>query len=142
MRVLVVTNLWPTPESPARGGFVRDQVEALQAIEGLDVEVFSFGIGTSEYVRAAAEAKRRYRKHDFDVIHAHYGLCGWTALSITGAPHVVTFHGTDLAHRVVAPLSRTLARLIALPAPVSASLARTGRLPGNGEDLAILPCGV
>src|SRR3954470_9688138 len=141
MRVLVVTNLWPTPESPGRGGFVRDQVEALQAIDGLDVEVFTFGVGSREYLRAAAEAKRRYRKHDFDVIHAQYGLCGWTALPITGAPHVVTFHGTDLAHRWVGPLSRALARLIALPAPVSATLARAG-LPHHADDLAVLPCGV
>src|SRR4051812_19134449 len=141
MRVLVVTNLWPTPESPARGGFVRDQVEALQQIEGLDVEVFTFGIGSKEYLRAAVEARRRYKGRSFDVVHAHYGLCGWTALSITGAPHVVTFHGTDLAHRWVGPLSRALARLIALPAPVSASLARDG-LPRHGPDLAVLPCGV
>jgi glycosyltransferase involved in cell wall biosynthesis len=141
MRVLVVTNLWPTPESPARGGFVRDQVEALQAIEGLDVEVFTFGVGTREYLRAAAEARRRYSGRDFDVIHAHYGLCGWTALPITGAPHVVTFHGTDLAHRWVGPLSRAVARLVALPAPVSASLARDG-LPHHAHDLAVLPCGV
>jgi glycosyltransferase involved in cell wall biosynthesis len=141
MRVLVVTNLWPTPESPARGSFVRDQVEALRAIEGLDVELFTFGIGTREYLRAAVEARRRYRGQSFDVVHAHYGLCGWTALPITGAPHVVTFHGTDLAHRWVGPLSRTLARLIALPAPVSVSLARAG-LPQHGEDLAVLPCGV
>jgi hypothetical protein len=42
MRVLVVTNLWPTPEAPARGGFVEDQVEALRAIDGVSVEVFSF----------------------------------------------------------------------------------------------------
>jgi teichuronic acid biosynthesis glycosyltransferase TuaC len=141
MRVLVVTNLWPTPESPARGGFVRDQVEALNAIDGLDVEVFTFGLGSREYVRAAREARRRYRKHGFDVIHAHYGLCGWAALPITGAPHVVTFHGTDLAHRWVGPLSRTLANLIALPAPVSATLARQG-LPHHADDLAVLPCGV
>src|SRR3954447_10673998 len=141
MRVLVVTNLWPTPESPARGGFVRDQVEALQAIDGLDVEVFTFGIGTREYLRAAAEAKRRYGGRDFDVIHAHYGLCGWTALPITGAPHVVTFHGTDLAHRWVGPMSRAVARLIALPAPVSATLAHEG-LPRHADDLAVLPCGV
>src|SRR3954467_2681985 len=141
MRVLVVTNLWPTPKSPARGGFVRDQVEALQAIDGLDVEVFTFGIGSREYVRASVEARRRYRKHSFDMIHAHYGLCGWTALPITGAPHVVTFHGTDLAHPWVGPLSRVLAKLIALPAPVSVTLARNG-LPSHEDDLAVLPCGV
>jgi glycosyltransferase involved in cell wall biosynthesis len=145
MRVLVVTNLWPTPSSPARGGFVRDQVEALRRIDGLDVELFTFGTGTREYIRAAAALRRRYRGESFDVVHAHYGLCGWSALAVRGAPHVVTFHGTDLAHPRAGPLSRALARLVALPAPVSASLARAG-LPRLLEDderrVAVLPCGV
>jgi glycosyltransferase involved in cell wall biosynthesis len=141
MRVLVVTNLWPTPESPARGGFVRDQVEALQRVEGLDIELFTFGLGAREYLHAAGQLRRRYKGRRFDVVHAHYGLCGWTALAVRGAPHVVTFHGTDLAHPRVGPLSRALARLIALPAPVSASLARDGRLAAR-KRLAVLPCGV
>ena len=144
MRVLVVTNLWPTPASPARGGFVRDQVEALRAIDGLEVELFTFGLGAREYVRAAAALRRRYRGERFDVVHAHYGLCGWSALAVRGAPHVVTFHGTDLAHPRVGTLSRALARRIALPAPVSATLARTG-LPGPvaaGRRVAVLPVGV
>jgi glycosyltransferase involved in cell wall biosynthesis len=140
MRVLVVTNLWPTPEALARGGFVRDQVEALEALDGLDIEVFSFGIGAREYVRAAAAIRKRYRHERFDVIHAHYGLCGWSALAAGGAPHVVTFHGTDLAHRYVGPLSRALARITALPAPVSASLARA-KLAHTHHRLAVLPCG-
>ena len=145
MRVLVVTNLWPTPEAPARGGFVRDQVDALERIDGLDVELFTFGIGTREYLKAAREVRRRYGDERFDVVHAHYGLCGWTALGIRGAPHVVTFHGTDLAHPVVRRLSRALVRLIELPAPVSAGLARRD-LPrgahGMKGPVAVLPCGV
>src|SRR4051812_18302188 len=113
MRVLVVTNLWPTPEAPARGGFDKDQVEALRAIDGVSVEVFSFGLGAREYMRAAAAIRSRYRKASFDVVHAHYGLCGWTALAAARtAPHIVTFHGTDLAHPYVGPLSRALVRLV------------------------------
>ena len=141
MRVLVVTNLWPTPEAPARGGFVKDQVDALNAIDGLSVEVFAFGLGSREYLRAAATIRTRYRDERFDVIHAHYGLCGWSALAARHAPHVVTFHGTDLAHRYAGPLSRALVRLVDLPAPVSATLARSG-LPHAAPPVAVLPCGV
>src|SRR3954470_1170438 len=141
MRVLVVTNLWPTPEAPARGGFVKDQVEALQAIEVLTVELFTFGLGSSEYLRAARTIRARYRDERFDVVHAHYGLCGWSALAARHAPHVVTFHGTDLAHRYAGPLSRALVRLVDLPAPVSATLARSG-LPHAHAPVAVLPCGV
>src|SRR2546423_15340448 len=140
MRVLVVTNLWPTPEAPARGGFVKDQVDALQAIEGLTVELFTFGLGSREYVRAAAAIRARYRDEGFDVVHAHYGLCGWSALAARPAPRVVTFHGTDLAHRYARPLSRALARLRDPPAPVSAPLPRTGP-PPRPQPAPALPCG-
>jgi glycosyltransferase involved in cell wall biosynthesis len=55
----------------------------------------------------------------------------------------VSFHGTDLEHRVVGPMSRALARSAALPATVSADLARR-RLPGAGRStrVAVLPAGV
>jgi teichuronic acid biosynthesis glycosyltransferase TuaC len=143
MRVLVVTNMWPSPERPALGGFVRDQVEALRAIDGLDVELFVMETtgGMGSYARGARELRSRYRGERFDVIHSHYGLTGVSAMVLRGAPHVVTFHGTDLAHRVAGPISRALARRIALPAPVSASLARTGGLRTD-RRLAVLPCGV
>src|SRR4051812_42828006 len=126
MRVLVVTNLWPTLARPASGGFVRDQVEALRQLDGVDIELYTFGLGWRAYARAARELRRRYAGERFDVVHAHYGLGGWSFLAVRGAPHVVTFHGTDLAHPQVGPLSRALARRIALPAPVSATLARAG----------------
>jgi teichuronic acid biosynthesis glycosyltransferase TuaC len=141
MRVLVVTNLWPTPERPAVGGFVRDQVEALRRIDGVEVEVFHVEPGgLRPYPRAARELRRRYRGEGFDVVHAHFGLTGWSAIAVRGAPHVVTFHGTDLAHPVSGALSRAVARLVDLPAPVSASLARE-RLH-LAKPIAILPVGV
>jgi teichuronic acid biosynthesis glycosyltransferase TuaC len=140
MRVLVVTNLWPTPERPASGGFVRDQVEALRRLDGVELDLFTFATGPRAYVRAARELRRRYKGERFDVVHAHYGLAGWSSLAVKGAPHVVTFHGTDLQHSKVGPLSRALAKRIALPAPVSATLARAG-LP-SGMRAAVLPTGV
>jgi len=42
MRALIVTSMWPGPEAPARGSFVRDQVDALRRLPGVDVEVFAF----------------------------------------------------------------------------------------------------
>ena len=144
MRVLLVTGMYPTAERPGWGGFVRDQVEALRAIGGVEIEVFEVGSGGSgRWIAAARELRRRYRGERFDVVHAHYGLAGWSALAVRGAPHLVTFHGTDLAHPVVGRMSRALARMVDLPAPVSVSLARTG-LPEAGRERAapILPVGL
>ncbi len=59
MRVLIVTNMWPSDERPALGGFVRDQVDALRRIDGLDVEVFAFTpTGGRQALRARARELR------------------------------------------------------------------------------------
>lgn len=141
MRVLVVTSLYPTPEHPERGRFVADQVEALRRIDGVEVEVFRFDPGGASFVWAARALRRAHRRSRFDVVHAHHGLGGWTARALGGgAPLVVTFHGTDLEHRVVGRMSRALVRAGALPAAVSADLARR-RLP-RGIRVAVLPTGL
>lgn len=144
MRVLVVTSLFPTAEHPERGRFVADQVESLRRIDGVDVEVFRFEPGGVSFVAAARELRRKHKRDRFDVVHAHHGLGGWTARALcAGAPLVVTFHGTDLEHRVVGRMSQALARVATLPATVSTSLARR-RLPRAGREqrVAVLPVGI
>ena len=121
MRALIVTNMWPSASEPALGSFVRDQVDALRELDGVEVEVFAFPPGG--YVRAARELRRQHRRERFDVIHAHFGLTAWPALALRGAPHVVTLHGTDLRH----PRSRRITRA-ALPFARS----RGDRQPGAG----------
>src|ERR1700710_1643520 len=111
MRALVVTNMYPSPARPALGGFVRDQVEALRRIDGLDVELHAFAPGgASSYVRAARELKRRFKGQRFDIVHAHFGLTAWPALAVDAAKRLVTLHGNDVYHprsrRVTAALLR------------------------------------
>lgn len=143
MRALVVTNMHPTPERPALGRFVADQVAALRRIDGVEVELFAFSPGLRSYPRAARELRRRFRGEHFDVVHAHFGLTAWPALAVRGAPHVVTFHGTDLAHPRSGRLSRAVLPFVDLAATVSASLAHE-QIPGAGtrRRVAVLPCGV
>src|SRR4051794_13925200 len=99
MRALIVTNMWPTASEPALGSFVRDQVDALRGLDGVEVEVFAFPPGG--YLRAARALRRLHRRERFDVIHAHFGLTAWPALALRGAPHVVTFHGRGTSRRAV-----------------------------------------
>jgi teichuronic acid biosynthesis glycosyltransferase TuaC len=144
VRVLVVTSLYPTAEHPERGRFVADQVESLRRIDGVEVEVFRFDPGGATFISAARELRRVHGRTSFDVVHAHHGLGGWTARALgRTAPLLVTFHGTDLEHRVVGRMSQALARITTLPATVSADLARR-RLPraGRAERVAVLPTGI
>jgi glycosyltransferase involved in cell wall biosynthesis len=142
MRALVVTNMEPSSADPGRGVFVRDQVAALRAIEGLDVEVHSFPPGMAEYPRAARALRRRFGARRFDVVHAHFGLTAWPALAARASARLVTLHGTDLRHPRSALLSRAALRAGVVPAAVSASLARL--LPGAGRRrrALVLPCGI
>ena len=143
MRVLVVTNFVPDASAPQRGRWVWDQVEEVRR-RGIEVDVFAFPRGRGEYLPATRRLRALLRRERFDLIHAHYGLPGWCALLAGARPLVITFHGTDVRHGVVGPLSRRLAWRADLIAGVSRALfapedGRPGlpRIPGA----AVLPCG-
>lgn len=140
LRALVITNMWPSEADPAFGAFVRDQVEALRRLEGVDVDVFAFGPGG--YARAALDLRRAHGHVRYDIVHAHFGLTVGPALVLRGAPIVVTLHGTDLRHPRSGRITRSLLRFVALPAAVSASLARELTGAGVTRRVAVLPCGV
>jgi teichuronic acid biosynthesis glycosyltransferase TuaC len=142
VRALVVSNMYPTPEHPALGSFVRDQVEALRALPGLDVELMAFTPGGPEaYLGAAREVRRRFRAQRFDVVHAHFGLTVWPALMAPARFRAVTLHGTDLSHPRSRAITCAALPFVDLIATVSSSLAR--ELPRMGAGRAVvLPCGV
>ncbi|MBA2349887.1 MAG: glycosyltransferase, partial [Solirubrobacterales bacterium] len=138
MRALIVTNMWPSPEQPALGAFVRDQVDALRRQNGVEVEVFAFPPGG--YARAAREIRRLHRGEDYDVVHAHFGLSAWVALALGGAaPRALTLHGTDVRHPRSRRITAAALGRMALIAAVSEELAAA--VPG-GYDVRVLPCGV
>ena len=77
LRVLLVTNMYPTAEEPWYGSFVRDQVEDLEAL-GIEMRVLYFDGRRNRlnYLRAAQEVRRLVSREHFDLLHAHYGLTG------------------------------------------------------------------
>ena len=144
MRALIVTNMYPTASRPALGSFVRDQVQALRRIDGVEVEVFAFAPGSVRaYARAARELRLRHGGERFDVVHAHFGLTAWPALAARGAAHAVTLHGTDLVHPRSRAITTAALPLLDLVATVSEPLA--AEVPGwavRRGRRAVLPCGV
>ncbi len=142
VRVLVVTNLYPSRERPALGPFVRDQVEAFRRRPDLDVELFAFAPGPRALAGAAARLRRRFKGERFDIVHAHFGLTAWPALLARLGPVVVTLHGNDLLVRRSYLVTRAALPFCALTAAVSREFS--ANLPGASTKrrVAILPVGI
>jgi glycosyltransferase involved in cell wall biosynthesis len=145
MRALVVTNMYPSPEHPAFGSFVRDQVDALRRISGIEVEVFAFrgASGAGRYASAAQELRRVHGHERFDVVHAHFGLSAWPALAVSADRRAVTLHGTDLVHPRSRLISSAAFPFLDLVAAVSQPLLdAVPRWAIRRAITAVLPAGV
>jgi glycosyltransferase involved in cell wall biosynthesis len=150
VRALVVSNMRPDAVHPERGSFVRDQVSALRKLGRIAVELYEFPPGSAALARAALDLRRHLdasgeararRRAPFDVVHAHFGLSAWPALSVPAHVRALTLHGTDLRHPRTRLLTRAVLPQIDLLATVSESLR--AELPRRAAARAqVLPCGV
>src|SRR6266566_3088412 len=100
MRILAVTNLYPSRESPASGVFIEQQVHGLLAI-GIDVRVLFIDRrrqGPAAYYRLGQKLRSATAEFIPDLVHVMYG--GVMADQVMRQEHlppaVVTFHGSDL----------------------------------------------
>lgn len=123
MKLLVVTAMYPTPDNPAFGSFVKAQVECLRGA-GVDVEVMVLDGPRRKliYPKGVLELRRRLQRGDIDLVHAHYSYVGMVARMQHRVPLVVTYHGSDLlgsrdqagrlkrSNKLTVPAGRLLAR--------------------------------
>jgi glycosyltransferase involved in cell wall biosynthesis len=141
LSILVVTNMYPAPESPYYGTFVAEQVEGLRRLDGIaDVDVVFIDGRTNwtNYLRGAREVRKAMARRRYDVVHAHHGLAGAVAVTQSRVPVVITFHGSDLSYYAWQRwISRLAARRAAVNVCVSAAAATKVR-PGAVH----LPCGI
>jgi glycosyltransferase involved in cell wall biosynthesis len=97
LRVLVVTNLWPTDADLSYGAAIRAQMESLRPF-GVDYDVVFVNGRASQmnYLRGIFEVRRRVAGGQYDLIYAHFGLSGWVARFQWKVPVVVKFMGDDV----------------------------------------------
>jgi teichuronic acid biosynthesis glycosyltransferase TuaC len=130
VRILAVTNMWPSASRPAAGALVAQQVEGLRRI-GLDVEVLHVDRlqrGMGAYAGVRGQCRAAARSSHAQVVHVMYGgmLAALVTYAITEAPIIVSFCGSDLLGE---PMSRPARRVLAW-AGVLAS--RRAALRANG----------
>ncbi len=97
MRVLVVTNMYPTPELPAFGTFVRDQVEDLRRA-GVEIDVLFINGRRSRfnYLWGAFRLWWILLRKPYQIVHAHHAISGFVARLQFMCPVVVTYHGGEV----------------------------------------------
>ncbi len=99
MRILTITNMWPSRERPNWGAFIKSQVESLVAagIKNTLYEIEGWR-STANYFKALHEIPRLAKRCGAELIHAHYGYSGAAAMG-SDLPLVVSFCGDDLLAR-------------------------------------------
>ena len=97
MKALVMTAMYPTPERPYFGAFIRSQVEALvEAGVDLEVMVLDGRFRKLIYPKGVFELHARLRRGDIDLVHAHYSYVGMVARLQRRLPIVLSYTGSDL----------------------------------------------
>ena len=76
---------------------VRSQGESLKR-NGIDLDYFTIlGKGKKGYLKNIVLLRNHLKQNRFDIIHAHYALCGWIALlSFCRIPLIVSYMGCDV----------------------------------------------
>ena len=92
MKILIVANYNLGHFSP----FIVEQMQALR-LQGVRVDTYGIvGKGLLGYLRNITGIKKKIRKFQPDLIHAHYGLSGLCANLQRQVPVVTTYHGSDI----------------------------------------------
>ena len=122
LRILVVSNLYPSSRAPAFGTFVAARVAAMRGA-GASVSVVAITdprVGRSigrKYLRlalssASVAARARLRRARYDVVEVHIafptGLVAWPAARLGGARLVLFCHGSDVTRLPWQSPSRTV----------------------------------
>jgi glycosyltransferase involved in cell wall biosynthesis len=104
VKILEVTQMWPSPEHPDLGSFLVPLTRELEAL-GHEVEVAAIsrrGGRRTEYASLARKARTAAHEFKPDVVFAHFlfpaGAAGALAARSAGAPLVLMAHGQDVAN--------------------------------------------
>lgn len=105
MRVLVVcTKRGYVSQDIPIAPFILEQAHSLNEF-GVDCDFYLINRGVKGYLKAIKEIRKVSSAKNPDIIHAHYGICGFIANLQRKIPVVTTYHGSDLNDRFVRIIS-------------------------------------
>jgi glycosyltransferase involved in cell wall biosynthesis len=154
VKILVVSQMWPSEADPDFGSFVAQVCRELEA-QGHELEVVAIdrrGLPRTKYLKLARDARRAAKRFRPDVVYGHFlapaGVAAAGAARAVGAPLVLTAHGTDVGNversRPAKALTRRAtaraARVIAVSDWLRMRLV--AELPELGGRVDVVDCGV
>jgi glycosyltransferase involved in cell wall biosynthesis len=100
MRILAVTNMYPTPQDPTLGTFVEQQINGLKQI-GVIVEILLVDRvrkGMTAYWSIGRELRAAMADFEPDIVHSMYGgvMADMVTRAVDAKPTIVSFCGDDL----------------------------------------------
>lgn len=120
--------------------FVYEQGEALRN-KGVDIDYFLIqGGGWSGYFAEVKALERKIEQFKPDLIHAHYGLSGVTAVLQNKIPVVTTFHNGETLSKAVNFLTSLAAKKAAYTVCVARHIY--DKLYFKPTRYCIMPCGL
>jgi glycosyltransferase involved in cell wall biosynthesis len=139
VKVLVVTNMYPTPAQPAFGVFVQDQVESLRRL-GIEVDVLFMNGRRNRlnYLAGYPRLWRQLQRERYDLVHAHYIFAGLVARAQWSCPVVLTHHGPEVFLTWEAQVCRLATRWFHSVIVVSEEMRQKLGL----ERAYVIPCGI
>jgi glycosyltransferase involved in cell wall biosynthesis len=154
VRILEVTQMWPSEEHPDLGSFLVPLTRELEAL-GHDVEVAAIsrrGGPPTEYASLARKARTAAKEFKPDVVFAHFlfpaGAAGALAARTASVPLVVMAHGQDVANlgrirgvtRATSWVIRRASAVIANSQWLAGRL--TEEIPAAGQKITVADLGV
>ncbi len=153
MNILYVTNMYPHEGHPYYGIFVKEQIEAINALngsEGREISSKVIFINSKKtllvYLWSIVSINFHLIFNRYDVIHIHYGLSGLFLLfnPFIRIPVVITFHGGDIQKERDRSVQRFISSKLAKKAAICIVLndKMEDAVKKTGGKTLLAPCGI
>jgi teichuronic acid biosynthesis glycosyltransferase TuaC len=101
MKILCVTNMWPIPQHPYYGIFVKEQIEGIKKnYPETEFEIYFINGKSSKlnYFLSVFKINWKLLFNTYDVIHIHFGLSGFFVIfnPFIKIPIITTLHSADI----------------------------------------------
>lgn len=147
MKVLYITNMYPSATHMYNGIHVKEQIDHLSSKFGIDYELYFIdGINSRfNYIKSVYEINRLLMKGHFDLVHIHFGLAGMFMLfnPLIRIPKMVTIHGSDIGSSKGLGLMKAITRAVSRRCDVTVILNdNMFKMFKRSKNLVKIPCGI